>query len=237
MSEEHPLVVLQQLDTRLDQIRHARGHLPEQAAVDEATVALRRARVAEQEATDARHAVQREERRLEDEVGALDAKIAREEGRLFDGSVTAARELQALQDEIASLKRRRSEIEDELLVQMEAAEPLDATLDAATATAESAAGALAAATAAADAAAAALVEQENLVRPERDDAAAAVDAADLEVYDQLRSRRGGVVVGVLDGRRCSACHIELPPVEVDAIKDHPIGSLVPCPCTDAVIVR
>ena len=44
------------------------------------------------------------------------------------GTVTAAKELQAIQDEIESLRRRQATLEDEILELMEQIEPLDAEL-------------------------------------------------------------------------------------------------------------
>ncbi len=44
----------------------------------------------------------------------------------------------------------------------------------------------------------------------------------MELYTELRTARGGVVVGALEGRICGACHIELSAAEHhEALQESP----------------
>ena len=58
-------------------------------------------------------AVTSESRRLEHQIESMNLKLAAEEKRMYDGSIANAKELEALQHEIAALKERRSRAEDE----------------------------------------------------------------------------------------------------------------------------
>src|SRR6266568_1161066 len=58
--------------------------------------------------------VEREARRLEGDVDSLTRKAEAEDRRLYDGSVANPKELEAIQHEVASIRTRRSRVEDEL---------------------------------------------------------------------------------------------------------------------------
>ena len=75
--------------------------------------------------------MERESRRLEGDIDSLTRKAKAEEGRLYDGSVANPKELEAIQHEVASLRGRRSRLEDNLLELMEQKEGLDARASAA----------------------------------------------------------------------------------------------------------
>ncbi len=123
------LLVVQRHDTEADQLRHRLNALPERARLDAklAEIAALEAQVAD--LSERRGAISRDLKRLEDEVAVVEARRAETDAKLYGGVVNAARELQALQDELASLKRRQTSLEDDELELMEAAEPLDADLE------------------------------------------------------------------------------------------------------------
>src|SRR5262245_51452110 len=106
------LLELQDLDTLIDQLRYQRDHLPQRSTL--------RKLAADSAAIDARHApvkAQRaelvaQEKRLEDDAATVAAKATAEDKRLYSGTVTSPRELQAIQEEIDSLRRRQRELED-----------------------------------------------------------------------------------------------------------------------------
>ncbi len=102
------ILELQELDTTTDRLAHRREQL-------EAGEDLSTARKASEE-TEARlgelrlaiDAVGVEQRRLEHEIDSMGSKLAAEEKRMYDGTIANAKELEALQHEITSLKDRRS---------------------------------------------------------------------------------------------------------------------------------
>ena len=120
------LLEVQSCDTAADQLAHRRATLPARAAL----AALTASSATLDQQLDALgpgvHALERSQKRLEDEVATTEDKAAATERQLYSGTVTAPRELQAMQDELASLRRRIGALEDELLEVMEQREPLDA---------------------------------------------------------------------------------------------------------------
>jgi predicted nucleic acid-binding Zn-ribbon protein len=95
-------------------------------AAREADVATRRARVDELRRD--RDAVLTDERRLDDEASSLESRASEVESKMYSGTVSSPRELQAMQADVESLKRHRSEIEDQELEVMERREQLDQDL-------------------------------------------------------------------------------------------------------------
>jgi predicted nucleic acid-binding Zn-ribbon protein len=175
-----------------------------------------------------RHDLARAQTRLEDEIASLNERATNHDKVLYGGTIGNPRELQALQDEIGSLKRRISHLEDQELELMEQMEPLDADL-----------ARLAAERAGIDDRAAALraeiAEQEVAidaelegVRSERAALVAEVDADLLTTYDELRPRSGGIAIARLVGTSCGGCHLTLSAVEIDRIKKLPPDEPVHC---------
>ena len=122
------LLVVQELDTTMDQRRHRIAHHPLKAEIEavDAQVVDVAATVAEVEAR--QHDLQRDLKRLADEVAMIDEKRSQVDGRLYDGSVTATKDLLALQDEAKMLLDRKSGIEDDELEFMESLEEVDTEL-------------------------------------------------------------------------------------------------------------
>src|SRR5829696_8507724 len=126
MSRWESLLAVQGHDTHIDQLRHRSASLPGRPELTrnaEAVAALDQ-RIASVESR--RIDLSRSQQRLEDEVALLTERAAQADKRLYSGTVSNPRELQALQDDIASLKRRISQLEDEELEIMELTEPVEA---------------------------------------------------------------------------------------------------------------
>lgn len=220
------LLSVQELDTSSDQLARRRETLSARGEL--ATAISEDARLhAELDAVAGRaHEVERHQRRLEDEVATLEDKASAADRQLYSGSVTAPRELQALQDEVASLRRRIGTIEDELLAVMEEREPVDAEVTAlrtaAGEVAERAAGLRETLRADEKAIAAELTE----VAASRTALAAEVPGDLLARYERIRARAGGAGIARLDGHRCTGCHLELPNREVDELRRAPADEIV-----------
>ena len=126
-----------------------------------------------------------------------------------------------MQDEIAALRRRISQLEDQDLELMEQIEPLDADI-----------ARLAVERAALDESGAALragIAEDEVaidgelasVRAERDTIAAGVDGTLLDEYEALRPKMGGIAIAPLVGGSCGGCHLALSAVEVARLKKLP----------------
>jgi len=229
--------LVQEQDTTIDQLEHRIANLPEREQVIElegelSALAAETATVAEE-----RHELEREQKRLEDEVALLEDKIARENAKLYSGEVTGVKELQALQDEIASLGRRQAQLEDEVIVIMEHAEPVDETLSQ-----------HADKKAAIEAKIGEVQKQITIIEAEigagLDDARSVrtdlvVDVPDdlLATYASIRDDTGGVGVARFTAGSCEGCHMKLSAMEVDRIKKESNDTIVTCDSCGRLLVR
>lgn len=237
MSRWESLLTVQDLDLHLDQLAHRLEALPARAALadlDDETAALDR-QIA---GVDERRALlNREQRRLEDEIASFQARAAQADKQLYSGATNNPRELQALQDDIASIQRRITKLEDDELEIMEALEPVDA----ARAALLSQRGVL---DERANGLRAELAEAETEIDAERvtlqqQRAAAATDVDDdlWPEYDKLRDRLGGIAIARLVGSTCHGCHLGLSAVEVDRIRRLSSDEAVHCEECGRLLVR
>ena len=70
-----------------------------------------------------------DQQRLEDEVNAIEERVAEQQVNLYSGDVTAIKDLQAIQGDIAGLEERKRLVEDQILEVMEQLEPLKTLWD------------------------------------------------------------------------------------------------------------
>lgn len=238
MNPWEQLLAVQALDTTIQQLDHRDRQLPQRdelAGIEAELVTVRK----EIEAAEAaKHDLVRAQKRLEDEIAGIEAKIVHEEEQLYRGGSSDPSILQSLQDEIASLKRRISSLEDDELELMEQVEPIDAQLDR-----------LGSRKAELDAAAsrvsAALAEDESEIAAERDRAlderstrTVDIDDAALARYETVRDRLGGTAVARLEpGGVCGACRMKLSAVERDRIEHLPLDAEVECEDCGRFLVR
>ena len=230
------LLSVQDHDTHLDQLIHRRETLPERAELETvearavevgATLAEARQRLAE---------VEKRQSDLEADVAASEQRIEQIDKRMYSGEVTASRDLQAMNDEITSLKRRISGLEDRVIEAMEEREPIAEEvegLDAQAAELEGRRAALQEAIASACAEIDADVEAERAVRAE---AASGLPDDLLTTYEGLRTRLGGIGAARLEHGTCMGCRLALPATEVDRLKNLAPGELAFCDQCGRILV-
>ena len=231
------LLHLQEHDTTIDQLEHKYATLPEReqlAANGRALEALERETA---DVQDQRDAVAHQQKRVEDEVAIVEAKATDVHTKLYSGTVTSPKELQALQADFDSLKRRQSELEDHVIEAMEQAEPLDASL------AELAARKVVL-EAEGQAATVALAEMEATVstdlaaaQDERAQIVADVPEDLLKAYDRLRPQYAGIAVARLVGTNCGGCHLTLSAMALDVIRKLPDDALATCDECGRILIR
>lgn len=219
MSKFDGLLDLAEVDARLAMFAHQMDHIAHRTERAEVGTQIdelaRRAAEVEGELS----TIETTQRAREAEVAEIEAKIEADEKRLYGGSITAAKDAEAVTHEIATLRQMLSEAEDGVLEMMEQAEPLSEQL-----------GELATQRAALEERAAELDgvidarvgELEGHIAQatsERAQVASRVDASALATYEQLWARLApSPAVGTLDGARCTACGLSLPTAEASAIK-------------------
>src|SRR5437763_13182508 len=212
------LLVVQEHDSAADRLRHKKETLPERARLAESAQSAAALEASRADVGGRRDEVARRQQRHEDELAAVEGKIGEVEKRLYSGAVNVPRELQAMEADVASLKRHRSDIEDRVLEAMQDREPLDAEFSNLSqqrsgleAEAEQLRAAIATETKEIDAELAAELEA-------RAAAAASIPADLMSQYERLRATQGGVGAARLVNGRCSGCHLTLPATELDRLK-------------------
>jgi predicted nucleic acid-binding Zn-ribbon protein len=237
MTRWDTLLAVQEHDTHTDQLVHRSQTLPARAAL--ADIEKKVAEVDREIATvDSRLGdLGRSQQRLEDEIAALRMRAQQADKQLYSGSTNNPRELQALQDDIASIQRRIGKLEDDELEIMEATEPVDAehaSLVARRQRYDEQAQSLRAELAETEVE----IEAELAgVREQRDIAAKAVPDELWPEYDRLRASLGGIAIARLAGSTCQGCHLALSAVEIDRIRKLSLDELVHCEECGRLLVR
>jgi predicted nucleic acid-binding Zn-ribbon protein len=230
------LLDLQAADTALAQLAHRRATLPELAALAEREKQAGDLHNETVEAQTRLGDIDAEQQRLEREVDTVRAREARDEQRLQAGGLPA-KELEGLQHELATLKRRQGTLEDELLEVMERREDAAAAVTELRSRAEAMAAERADLEARRDTAFAEIDAHLEERTVERDRVAAELPADLLALYEKAREHGGGVGAAMLRQRRCEGCHIELAGSELTAARNAAPDAVLRCDNCRRILVR
>src|SRR6185437_11933578 len=212
------LLDLAAVDAELTRAAHRRRSLPELAEVEQADQSLRAGRDSLITAQTAASDLDRDIRKLEAEIDQVRARGERDRGLLDSGSISSGKQLEDLQHELATLRRRQTVLEDDLLEVMERREAVDSELERGS-------------TALAD------LEQRHLdaIR-RRDEALADLDSTEqrrtrerqtiigelptelVALYERIRARHGTGAALLREGR-CGACQLELDRTAVGHLRE------------------
>ena len=230
------LLDLQAADTALAQLAHRRATLPELAALADRE---RQAGEVHNEVVDAETRlgdIATEQQRLEREVDTVRAREGRDEQRLQAGGLPS-KELESLQHELVTLKRRQGTLEDEMLEVMELREQVETALAELRSRAEALGAERADLEARRDAAFAEIDALRGERSADRDRVAAEIPGDLLALYEKAREHGGGVGAAMLRQRRCEGCHIELAGSELTAARNAAPDAVLRCDNCRRILVR
>jgi predicted nucleic acid-binding Zn-ribbon protein len=233
---EHVLEV-QDHDTVIDQLRHRRSALPEQAelaGVESRLVGLE-SRAAEIQV--GRDELGVAQAALEEQIEVARTRRTDIERRMYGGQVSAARDLQAMDEEVKHLIRHITELEDREIEIMEELEPIDTVLDA-TSTERDALRQDRIRLQSAIADAVHKIDADLITEDAARQAAVTTVPVDLlALYEKLRKQLGGTGAARLVNGSCSGCHLTLPAMEVDHIRKAPADEVITCDQCGRILVR
>ena len=211
------LLELADLDTELSRLDHRRRTQPEIAELAQLGERAAKVRDAITIADTNLSDLDRELSRAERDVEQVRVRIDRDNDRLNAGQVSNARELESLQSEVASLRRRQSDLEEGVLELMEKREAAQALRDGAAAEGETVAADTASVSAHSDVALAEINELENKATEARATVVGDIPADLLALYDKIRATSG---LGAAAFRRgqCGGCREMLSTVELNEIR-------------------
>ncbi|MEV4713279.1 C4-type zinc ribbon domain-containing protein [Micromonospora sp. NPDC049374] len=229
------LLDLQAIDTALAQLAHRRRSLPERAeleALARELSALEDERVRAQVAVDD---LDRDIARLEKDVDQVRARKTKDEDRLAAGT-GPARELEALQHELASLNRRQSDLEDAELELMEQRETAQSVLDGVEQRLAEVRERRAATEQRRDDSLAEIGREEEFKRSARQPLANDLPTDLVQLYDRIRTD-SGLGAALLTAGRCGGCRLELSGADLARIRKSDPDDVVRCEECRRIMVR
>ena len=235
VDQQRSLAEVVEIDAELSRMAHRRAHLPEFQRYDEVQAEHRTAndRVAALQL--ALEDLQAQVTRFESEIDAVRQREDRDRSLLQSGTPDA-KQLSDLQHELATLQRRQSSLEDSLLEVMEQREELQINQNRELTTIDSLQAELASVQQTRDQALAEIDTASEDRVERRTQLMAGLDSELAELYEHQRSS-AGVGAGLLQGKRCGACRIELDRGELSRISAAADDDVLRCPECRAILLR
>ncbi|CCH28294.1 C4-type zinc ribbon domain-containing protein [Actinosynnema sp. NPDC047251] len=229
------LLDLAQVDAELSRVTHRRRTLPEIAEIAEAEKTVRAKTDALTTIETTLGDLNRDVKRQETEIDQVRAREDRDRKLMQSGSV-GAKQLTDLEHEMATLQRRQSALEDDLLELMERREAVEADVQHARVALDKAQEALSDAARRRDSVLADLESTETKRTADRKLAATQFPEPLLALYDRVRKHKG-IGAALLRSRRCGACRIELDSNAFSKVRESAADEVVQCEECGAIMVR
>jgi predicted nucleic acid-binding Zn-ribbon protein len=229
------LLELADADAELARIDHRRRTLPELAEITTTEQSLRAKQDAQVAVRTTLADLDREVKRQEREIDAVRAREDRDRGLLTGGTVSA-KQLTDLEHELATLQRRQTTLEDDLLELMERREAVELDGQHAGVELAKAEEALADAQRRRDEALADLETAQARRTAERSTILPEIPEPLFRLYDRVRVQKG-TGAALLRARRCGACRLELDRSAISRIAAAPADEVVTCDECGAILVR
>jgi predicted nucleic acid-binding Zn-ribbon protein len=228
------LLDLQALDTKLSQLDHKAKNLPQLAALASLGTELAALRLTATERAGAREDVAIELKRLESDVEVVETRIARDAGRLEASS--SVKDVAALEQELAALRKRRDDLEEIELNVMERLDEADALVAASAAEIDALVANKTAIEVERDAALSDITNERTHAAANRSTIAAKVPDDLLALYMKQRDRYG-FGASLLRFGVSSANGVKLLENDLQSIRAAAPDDVIICPSSDAILVR
>lgn len=232
--DQERLLELQGLDTRLGQLARREANLPEAAAVQTAKSERERVRADLATLRGTLEDAELELRRVESDVDLIDKRLAQDEQRML--TATDAKQAAAFEHEIASLQRRKRDLEDVELIVMEQVEAHQTAVKAVEADLREWEQRLADAEHAVRVALEDLRADRAVVSASRDALAGRLPADLIALYEKQRERYG-FGASLLRRGVSEASGVALLADELAAVRAAAPDDVIVCPSSNAILVR
>jgi predicted nucleic acid-binding Zn-ribbon protein len=235
VAQQRSLIELTEIDAEIGRVEHRAKNLAEQQRLDEIASEHQIANDGLAVVNMALEDLEAEVKKFESEIDGVRQREDRDRSMLDSGGVNP-KQLSELQHELETLQRRQSSLEDSLLEIMERREELQNDQAAQLRRIDELADQVSVARAARDEALVAIDESRHQLANRRTDVTASLDADLVALYERQRAH-GGPGAGVLHGRRCGACRIEIDRGEMQRIAAAPSDEVLRCPECGAILLR
>jgi predicted nucleic acid-binding Zn-ribbon protein len=231
------LLDLQTIDHAITQLAHRRRTLAEHAEL--ARLQAERAKLASDlVAADTRVLdLEEDQSRAEADLEPVRQRLVRDETRIADGSVSDAKALSGLVDEVTHLRRRIGDLEDaelEIMESLEAAEADRSTLRGQAADID---GQIETTTRARDTQLEQIGAELADHQTERAAVAAVLPSDLLSLYVKIATSHGGVGAAELRRRRCTGCQLEINAAELRQFAGAPADEVLRCEECSRILIR
>ncbi len=232
--EQARLLDIQSIDTKLQQLDHRAKSLPEHAALQKLAVENSELLVTLAEQKGVLEDARIELKRVESDVQVVEARITRDSARLQ--ASTSVKDVAALEQELAALRKRQFDLEEIELAVMERVEQQDAVVGHLGEQAGSLQGRMADLEGERDSAMKLIDAERANAAANRSELVAKVSPELLALYDKQRGRYGAGA-SLLRGGVSSASGVKLNESDMVAIRAAAPDDVLLCPDSSAILVR
>lgn len=234
-AQQKELLRLQALDTKSQQVEHQAKALPQLAELAALGATAEKTRMALATRTGELEDVRIELGRIESDVEVVEKRIERDTERIEHTS--SVKDVQALDTELAALRKRHTDLEEIELAVMERLEEREAAV------AEMAAAGDAIAAQVAEVEGAKAIRLTELNRElgelarDRETIAASLTEELRALYEKRRVVGRGNAAALLRARTCSGCTMTLTGSDLESVRSAAADEVVFCPDCGAILVR
>lgn len=222
-------------DLHISQLEHKRRTLPDAQRAEELRLRLDRLNAEVIAAETIVSDIAREQARADADVDLVRERVRKDQTLLTE--INDAKQLQNLQQELESLARRQTELEDIELEVMERAEGAAAAVRVLTEDRDHVTSDLSVVEASVAEQYAEIDGDLASQQAERAALAGSLPQDLLALYEKIRMDHGGVGAARLERGRCAGCQLEIPPHELEDIRNAPPERVVRCEECRRILIR
>jgi predicted nucleic acid-binding Zn-ribbon protein len=215
MNQSSQLYQLQKIDSELDKTNARLAEIARLLESDESVL------TAQQQLESARRNEYKKRSELQNKEALareINIKIDTSNSSLYGGKIRNPKELQDLQEEISSLKRRLGSLEDEQLEAMLALDQAEATHKSASESLDQANANFAMQQSGLIGEQSKLQKNVDRLMVEREYTAGSILPDNISVYERLRKQKRGLAVAAVEDNACTACGSTIRPAEQQAAR-------------------
>jgi predicted nucleic acid-binding Zn-ribbon protein len=234
--EQERVITLQTLDTSLTQLAHKEKTLSVIQALEILTISHNSTRdliiAAETEKADIKHELSKSEIDVEQVV----TRIEKDEKRMASGTASP-KELEQMQHELASLNKRRSELEEIELEVMVRVDGIDDRIKSLSAERDQFKLKMAELDAQKTRELTDIAEAVSSANSQRADISVKISTEVVELYEKIKKTGDGIGAARLIEGKCDGCHLSINAVELSKIKETAADEIVRCEECRRILVR
>jgi predicted nucleic acid-binding Zn-ribbon protein len=181
------------------------------------------------------HDLESERKKLEDDISLKSDKIKKDEQKLSSGTITSSKEIVSINEEIESLRKVNSELENNMLEIMISIDDLNEEINIQKEKKEKIEAHLKKQTDEIDEKIKAEEEILNKYKAKKEEVSKKIPSPHIEKFNEVAEKRGGVALGVLKERLCLSCNMEMSMVEAMNMSNDDL--IYRCPNCRRMLIR